>query len=242
MKKFTAIMLVLAMIVFVVSCGSTPNEDEVSNTQDNTEIVETNEDFSESVTDPKTESIGEVEPIEETNPTTNEEKEEAHSVDNKTVVFETNHGTFKITLWLGKAPIAAGNMVDKAESGFYNGLDFHRIVKGFVIQGGDPLGNGTGGNNMNVDPKFSGSSNVTGTVAMASSTTGNPMPYQSDAQFFINLAENTFLDDMGFIAFGEVTSGMDIVREIENVETVAGPSGEKSSPTYPVTIEKAYVK
>ena len=233
MKRLTAVLLVVAMVVFVVSCGSTTNEDETSNSQDNTEIVETNKDMSEPVTD--------------TDRPLTDETEKEPSVDNKTVVFETNYGNFEITLWLDKAPVAAGNMADKVEAGFYNGLTFHRIVNGFVIQGGDPLGNGTGGNNMNVDPKFSGSSNVTGTVSMASSATGDtsvgkPMPYQSDAQFFINLSDNTRLDSYGFIAFGEVTSGMDIVRIIENVETVAGPSGEKSSPTSPVTIEKAYVK
>ncbi|MEZ4812269.1 MAG: peptidylprolyl isomerase [Caldisericia bacterium] len=163
--------------------------------------------------------------------------------ENKVVVFETNYGTFEVTVWIGKAPIAAGNLVDKAEAGFFNNLTFHRVVKGFVIQGGDPLGNGTGGGNMNVDPKFTGSSNVRGTIAMASSTTGDPMPYQSDAQFFINLEDgNKQLDGYGFIAFGEVTNGMDVVDKIANVETSVGASGEKSTPVEPVIINKAYAK
>ncbi len=162
--------------------------------------------------------------------------------ENKVVVFETNYGTYEVTVWMGKAPIAAGNLVDKAEDGFFNNLTFHRVVKGFVIQGGDPLGTGTGGGNMNVDPKFTGSSNVRGTIAMASSTTGNPMPYQSDAQFFINLGDNSGLDGYGFIAFGEVTKGMDVVDKIANVETSVGASGEKSTPVEPVVINKAYVK
>lgn len=233
MKRLTAVLLVVAMVVFVVSCGATSNEKETSDSTDDTKIAETTEKVSESVTD--------------TDRPLTDETEKEPSVDNKTVVFETNYGNFEITLWLDKAPITAGNMADKVEAGFYNGLTFHRIVNGFVIQGGDPLGNGTGGNNMNVDPVFDGSSNVTGTVSMASSATGDtsvgkPMPYQSDAQFFINLSDNTFLDGMGFIAFGEVTGGMDIVRIIENVETMTGPSGEKSTPTSPVTIEKAYVE
>ncbi len=153
------------------------------------------------------------------------------------VVFDTSEGTFEISLWVDKAPIATGNMIDKANSGFYNGLIFHRIIDGFMIQGGDPQGTGMGGENMNVDPAFDGSSNVRGTIAMASSTTGQPMPFQSDAQFFISVVNNSFLDGSGFIAFGEVTSGMKIVDKISKVKT-----GANDAPVSSVVINKVYMK
>jgi len=164
---------------------------------------------------------------------------------NTTIVFETSHGNFEVTLWAGKAPIASKNMVGKVNSGFYDNLTFHRIVDGFVIQGGDPHGTGTGGENMKVDLTFTDSTNVRGTIAMASSTiskNGRPMAHQSDAQFFINLDDNSNLDELGFIVFGEVTSGMDIVDAISKVEVEAGRMSEKSTPTTPVSIVKAYVK
>ncbi len=164
---------------------------------------------------------------------------------NSIIVFETNHGNFEVTLWADKAPIASKNMVDKANSGFYDNLTFHRIVDGFVVQGGDPHGTGTGGENMKVDTTFADSTNIRGTIAMASSTiskNGRPMAHQSDAQFFINLDDNSNLDELGFVVFGEVTSGMDIVDAIAKVEVEVGRMGEKSTPTTPVDIVKAYVK
>jgi cyclophilin family peptidyl-prolyl cis-trans isomerase len=155
----------------------------------------------------------------------------------KTVVFETNYGAFEISLY-GDAPIASKNLVDKANSGFYNGLTFHRVVKGFVIQGGDPLGNGTGGGTMGLDPKGLHQSKR-GTISMASADIATN---QSDAQFFINLVDNFRLDEMGFIAFGEVVNGMEVVDKIAEVPCNPGADGANSSPVSPVLINKVYVK
>ncbi|MEZ4812268.1 MAG: peptidylprolyl isomerase [Caldisericia bacterium] len=248
MKKITTVLAVLMMVVLVASCGAKTNTEKVNNETEPVKKIEETKKIEEKkieeikkpveekkVAEEKTEEVSK--PVEEKPQTTETDK------GNIVAVFETNYGTYEVTLWVGKAPIAAGNMADKIKAGFFNNLTFHRIVNGFVIQGGDPLGNGTGGGNMNVDPKFTGSSNVKGTIAMASSTTGNPMPYQSDAQFFINLGDNSFLDGSGFIAFGEVTKGMDVVDKIANVETTYGPGGrEKSTPVEPVLINKAYIK
>ena len=233
MKKFVTMLVVLTVVVLAVSCGGKPDVKLATDTETKepvTKIEETKEviEKTEEVVEEKVEIV--TEPIED-KPVVKE------TFVNKTAVFETNHGTFEIALWVDKAPIATGNMIDKINAGFYNNLIFHRIIDNFMIQGGDPQGTGMGGENMNVDPAFPGSSNIRGTIAMASSTTGQPMAYQSDAQFFISVVNNSFLDGSGFIAFGEVTSGMDIVDKLSKVQT-----GPNDAPVSPVTIVKAFIK
>lgn len=158
----------------------------------------------------------------------------------KVVVFETNHGTYEVTLNTN-TPVATGNMVNKVLAGFYNNLTFHRIVNGFVIQGGDPEGTGMGGGQMKMDP-IGKNSNLKGTISMASGSRNKPISDQSDAQFFINTADNVRLDDYGFVAFGKVTKGYDVVEKIENVKCVRGNDGAMSSPVEKVVITKAWVK
>ncbi|HPQ93941.1 MAG TPA: peptidylprolyl isomerase [Caldisericia bacterium] len=170
-----------------------------------------------------------------------EEDEETKEV-NDVIVFETNHGSFEVNLWTDKAPIACNNMITKVKDGFYDGLTFHRVVKGFVIQGGCPDGTGKGGGFMDVDPKFDESSNIRGRIAMASNSRVQPISYQSDSQFYINLGDNSYLDKLGFIAFGEVINGMDVIDEISEVETEFGPYNEKSLPIEDVIIKKAILK
>ncbi|HOO97126.1 MAG TPA: peptidylprolyl isomerase [Caldisericia bacterium] len=159
-----------------------------------------------------------------------------------TAVLETSFGTVEIELFMDTAPIAAGNFKEKCDSGFYNGLTFHRIVEQFVAQGGDPQGTGAGGGQMGIDNNISGLSNLRGTLAMASASRAKPIADQSDAQFFINLVDNTFLDGMGFYAFGKVTKGMDVVDKLALVEKKMGGDGAMSSPVEPVVIDKAYTK
>jgi cyclophilin family peptidyl-prolyl cis-trans isomerase len=158
----------------------------------------------------------------------------------KVVVFETNQGTYEVTLNTN-TPIATGNMVNKIMAGFYNNLTFHRIVNGFVIQGGDPEGTGMGGGQMKMDP-IGKNSNLKGTISMASGSRNKPISDQSDAQFFINTADNVRLDDYGFVAFGRVTKGYEVVEKIENVKCVRGNDGAMSSPVEKVIITKAWVK
>lgn len=158
----------------------------------------------------------------------------------KVVVFETNHGTYEVTLNTN-TPIATGNLVNKIMAGFYNNLTFHRIVKGFVIQGGDPEGTGMGGGQMKMDP-IGKNSNLKGTISMASGSRNKPISDQSDAQFFINTADNVRLDDYGFVAFGKVTKGYEVVEKIENVKCDRGNDGAMSSPVEKVIITKAWVK
>lgn len=158
----------------------------------------------------------------------------------KVVVFETNHGTYEMNLNTN-TPIATSNMLMKIEAGFYNNLSFHRVVNGFVIQGGDPEGTGMGGGVMKMDP-IGKNSNLKGTISMASGSRNKPISDQSDAQFFINTADNVKLDDYGFVAFGRVTKGYDVIEKIENVKCVRGNDGAMSSPVEKVIITKAWVK
>ncbi len=125
-----------------------------------------------------------------------------------TVTVETTKGTFSFQLY-EETPLHTANFIKLAESGFYDGLSFHRYEPGFVIQGGDPNGDGTGGSDENVDLEIVGKSHSKGTIGMARSND----PNSASSQWFVNLADNTFLDD-GYTVFGEVTEGLDVVEEL----------------------------
>lgn len=130
-----------------------------------------------------------------------------------------DYGTIKATLDADVAPITVTNFINLASSGFYDGLTFHRIIKGFMIQGGDPLGNGTGGSDKKIKGEFSKNgvnnniSHVRGTISMARSQDYN----SASSQFFIMQDDNTSLDGQ-YAAFGTVTSGMDVVDKIAEVK------------------------
>jgi peptidyl-prolyl cis-trans isomerase B (cyclophilin B) len=137
---------------------------------------------------------------------------------NRKAVIETNKGTITIELYEDKAPITAGNFIDLVERGFYNGLTFHRYEPGFVIQGGDPVGNGTGGF---IDPQTGRERRIklevshdlphgqAGAVAMARSSN----PDSASCQFYITLGPAGFLD-MQYAVFGRVTDGLDAVKQL----------------------------
>ena len=133
----------------------------------------------------------------------------------KTVVLETNMGTIKIEM-AKNMPITTANFEKLVNQGFYNGVIFHRVIAGFMIQGGDPTGTGMGGPGYEIKDEFNGNSNVRGTIAMA-----NAGPNTGGSQFFINLVDNTGLDSKHPV-FGKVTAGMDVVDKIGNVKTGAG--------------------
>lgn len=142
-----------------------------------------------------------------------------------TTTFETNQGTIVIELFTKEMPITTGNFIKLAKGGFYDGTRFHRIIAGFMIQGGDPQSKeeklrqrwGTGGPGYTIKDEFAkGLSNVPGTIAMA-----NAGPNTGGSQFFINVAANTFLDGKHPV-FGKVTEGMEIVQKISQVETNSG--------------------
>jgi peptidyl-prolyl cis-trans isomerase B (cyclophilin B) len=118
-------------------------------------------------------------------------------------------GTISIEFYPDSAPNTVANFEKLANSGFYNGLTFHRVEPGFVVQGGDPNGDGTGGPGYKIKAEFNQRKHITGTVAMARAS----QPDSAGSQFYICLAPAPFLDNQ-YTVFGQVTDGMDLVQRI----------------------------
>ena len=136
-----------------------------------------------------------------------------------TATIETSKGTITIELWDDVAPKHAANFQKLAKDGFYNGLIFHRIIPGFMIQGGCPEGTGTGGPGWKVDAEFNDREHNEGVLSMARSQD----PNSAGSQFFICLGRDhcQHLDNQ-YTAFGKVTDGIDVVRDIGTSETGQG--------------------
>ena len=146
-----------------------------------------------------------------------------------------NYGTISLELDADTAPITVTNFVNLAKDGFYDGLTFHRIIDGFMIQGGDPLGNGTGGSGETIKGEFSDNgvendiSHVRGTISMARSSD----PDSASSQFFIVHQDSTYLDGQ-YVAFGHVTDGMDVVDAICADTPVQDGNGTVAAEDQPV--------
>ena len=146
-----------------------------------------------------------------------------------------DHGTITIELDTESAPITTDNFIKLAEDGFYDGLTFHRIIEGFMMQGGDPDGNGTGGSENTIEGEFSENghdnalSHTRGAVSMARSNDYN----SASSQFFIVHEDSTFLDGQ-YAVFGYVTEGMDIVDEICTTAQPADGDGTIPADAQPV--------
>jgi len=136
---------------------------------------------------------------------------------NRTAVLNTTKGEIRFELYEDLAPVTATNFIELAQSGFYTGLKFHRYVPGFVIQGGDPDGNGMGGSKrtipLEVTPQLK--HDGAGVVAMARSAD----PDSASSQFYITLAKASNLD-MGYAVFGKVTGGNDIVLALREGDSM----------------------
>lgn len=131
------------------------------------------------------------------------------------VLLKTSMGDITIQLY-SDMPITAGNFRKLVEKGFYDGVIFHRVIDGFMIQGGDPTGTGAGGPGYTIDDEFTDHNrNFRGTISMA-----NSGPDTGGSQFFINLVDNNYLDGMHPV-FGKVIEGMDVVDAIGRVPTDA---------------------
>ena len=159
-------------------------------------------------------------------------KEDSKSSDGNFVNMETSMGMIKIKLFTKEAPITTANFKKLVNEGFYNGIIFHRVIDGFMIQGGDPTGTGTGGSKVTIQDEFGPGLKHTkaGMLSMA-----NRGPNTGTSQFFITLAATPWLDGKHAI-FGEVVGGMDVVNKIGKTKT--GP-GDK--PLTEVKIIKATV-
>ena len=152
---------------------------------------------------------------------------------NPTASIETNHGTIRVELFEERAPETAGNFIKLAEDGFYDGVVFHRVIEGFMIQGGDPEGTGTGGPGYTIDDEFHPDlrHDEKGMLSMA-----NSGPNTGGSQFFITLAPTPWLDDRHAV-FGRVVDGMDVVEEIGSV-----PTGRSDRPVDEVRMENVTIE
>ncbi len=147
--------------------------------------------------------------------------------------FKTNHGDISLDLFASQAPVTVNNFVFLARDGFYNNVIFHRVIPGFMIQGGDPDGTGTGGPGYKFQDEFDSSLvfDAPGILAMA-----NAGPGTNGSQFFITCAPTTHLNGAHTI-FGKVTGGQDVVEAIVGV-----PQDSGNRPTDPVTIESIEIQ
>lgn len=150
----------------------------------------------------------------------NQEKEKGEDTMNKATITMENGEKIHIQLDEDQAPITVENFVELVQDGFYDGLTFHRIEPGFVIQGGDPLGNGTGDSKVKIPGEFKSNgwdnpiSHKRGVISMARAQN----PNSASCQFFIVHEDSEFLDG-DYAAFGHVTEGMDVVDAIASVDT-----------------------
>lgn len=165
---------------------------------------------------------------------------------NPMVVLSTSMGDIKVELYQDKAPITVKNFLDYAKAGYYDGTVFHRVIPGFMVQGGGltaDLQDKRDGQKAPIkNESDNGLKNDTGTLAMARTS----VPDSATSQFFINVKDNAFLnkesagDKVGYAVFGKVVDGMDIVRKIEQVKTTSkGP--HQNVPADPVTIKSVKV-
>ncbi len=173
------------------------------------------------------------------------EKSGTESTGKPQVQIEMENGDKMVfELYPEYAPETVSNFVSLAESGFYNGLTFHRIIKGFMIQGGDPKGDGTGGSEKTIKGEFSGNGfaqntlkHTRGVISMARSQS----PDSASSQFFIMHADTESLDGQ-YAAFGKIIKGEDVLDKIADTPVTANPmSGENSVPAETVKIKTVTV-
>lgn len=218
------VLMIIAMGIYAVVNNNQKDEEKRENT--NNEVNSINENVEENQV---------------ANTQTNNESEENNMYStgkHHAEIVVKNYGTIALELDADIAPITVENFANLVNEGFYNGLTFHRIISGFMIQGGDPLGNGTGGSSKTIKGEFASNgvknsiSHVRGTISMARSS----MPNSASSQFFIVHQDSTFLDGQ-YAAFGTVTSGMDVVDKICEDTVVEDNNGTVAAKNQPI-IEK----
>lgn len=228
-KSYIIIAVVIAIMIIAMGIYAVVN----NNKKDEEKRKNTNEE-SNSIS-------GNIEKNQVENTQTNNESEENNMYStgkHHAEIVVKNYGTIALELDADVAPITVENFANLVNEGFYNGLTFHRIISGFMIQGGDPLGNGTGGSSKTIKGEFASNgvknsiSHVRGTISMARSS----MPNSASSQFFIVHKDSTFLDGQ-YAAFGTVTSGMDVVDKICADTAVEDDNGTVAKNNQPV-IEK----
>jgi peptidylprolyl isomerase len=149
-------------------------------------------------------------PIPSGSPTPADLTTDTNGLSKATAVFETNKGTFKFKFYPKDAPNTVNRIIELIQKGFYNGIVFHRVEPGFVVQTGDPTGTGQGGSGTKLNSEFNDRHHMEGTVAMARTSD----PNSADSQFYITFGPQPRLDHQ-YTVFGQVIDGMDSVRKIQ---------------------------
>jgi peptidyl-prolyl cis-trans isomerase A (cyclophilin A) len=161
------------------------------------------------------------------------QKQAAPAKKNSVAKFETSKGVFTVELFEDKAPITAGNFITLINKKFYDGLIFHRVIDGFMIQGGDPKGTGSGGPGYSIPDEFHPDLKHTGAGLLSMANAG---PNTGGSQFFITLAPTPWLDNRHAI-FGKVIEGLDVVQAIGKVKT-----GPMDRPVEEVVVKKITIE
>jgi peptidyl-prolyl cis-trans isomerase B (cyclophilin B) len=214
MRKTLILSLVLAFFVF--GCGG---EEQTQTEQSQEQPQEKKQEISEQTTEAER----------MTKPITQEPIERDK---NPIVVIETDFGNIELELFWDKTPKTAENFLRLTISGFYDGLTFHRVIPNFVVQGGCPLGNGTGGPGYSVDFEKADTKHLRGSLGMARSQD----PNSAGSQFYFCLNDLANLDG-NYVVFGKVLKGMDVIDKIAQVET-----GPNDMPKEKVIMKKVYEK
>ena len=217
MKKITVWLLTLAFAATMLAgCGSKTDTTETTETTEATSAADETSDGAADTAD------------------TSEDGELLTGLHHVTIDVQ-DYGTISLELDADTAPISVTNFINLANEGFYDGLTFHRIISGFMIQGGDPNGNGTGGSEKTIKGEFSANgvendiSHVRGVISMARAND----PDSGSSQFFIVHEDSTSLDGQ-YAAFGHVTEGMDVVDAICEAVPVQDKNGTVAAADQPV--------
>ena len=217
MKKITVWLLTLAFAATMLAgCGSKTDTMDTTETTEETSAADETSDGAADTAD------------------TSEDGELLTGLHHVTIDVQ-DYGTISLELDADTAPISVTNFINLANEGFYDGLTFHRIISGFMIQGGDPNGNGTGGSEKTIKGEFSANgvendiSHVRGVISMARAND----PDSGSSQFFIVHEDSTFLDGQ-YAAFGHVTDGMDVVDAICEAVPVQDNNGTVAATDQPV--------
>lgn len=217
MKKITVWLLTLAFAgTMLAGCGSKTDTTDTTETTESTSAADETSDGAADTAD------------------TSENEELLTGLHHVTIDVQ-DYGTISLELDADTAPISVTNFINLANEGFYDGLTFHRIISGFMIQGGDPNGNGTGGSEKTIKGEFSANgvendiSHVRGVISMARAND----PDSGSSQFFIVHEDSTFLDGQ-YAAFGHVTDGMDVVDAICEAVPVQDNNGTVAAADQPV--------
>lgn len=235
MKRYFSIIAIMALVVCMFAgCGS-----KKSNTSSN---ANSGTSSSESAKQEETAVPESTESTDAGSDISSSDDIKQLSGKHHVVIKVKKYGNIKVELDADTAPISVTNFTNLAKKGFYDGLTFHRIIDGFMIQGGDPSGDGTGGSDETIKGEFSDNgvenniSHVRGTISMARSSEND----SASSQFFIVQSDSTYLDGQ-YAGFGKVTSGMDIVDKICKDTPVTDSNGTVEKENQPV-IEKITVK